>query len=161
MKKHLKVGGETFVKDMFPKAQDFKLFDSAAEKIRQDKKIQRQELMDAAYGSANREEFAKQVAAGVLATQGALGVDASMRARFTSQEVDEFANAGIDVDKINNLALTNELLKARAAGENLNTGNMVSTNVVDNSSSTTMVEDVILDPRINDYNFMTSAAADF
>lgn len=161
LKKHLKVGGETFVKDMFPKAQDFKLFDSAAEKIRQDKKIQRQELMDAAYGSANREEFAKQVAAGVLATQGALGVDASMRARFTSQEVDEFANAGIDVDKINNLALTNELLKARAAGENLNTGNMVSTNVVDNSSSTTMVEDVILDPRINDYNFMTSAAADF
>ena len=130
LKKHLKVGGETFVKDMFPKAKDFKLFDSAAEKIRQDKKIQKQELMDAAYGSANREEFAKQVAAGVLATQGALSVDESRRARFTSQEVDELATAGIDVDKINNLALTNELLKARAAERE--GGNNISTNVVDN-----------------------------
>ena len=160
LKKHLKVGGETFVKDMFPKAKDFKLFDSAAEKIRQDKKIQKQELMDAAYGSANREEFAKQVAAGVLATQGALSVDESRRARFTSQEVDELATAGIDVDKINNLALTNELLKARAA-ERVG-GNNISTNVVDNSNnSTTVQEEIILDPRVNDYNFMTSAAADF
>ena len=160
LKKHLKVGGETFVKDMFPKAKDFKLFDSAAEKIRQDKKIQKQELMDAAYGSANREEFAKQVAAGVLATQGALSVDESKRARFTSQEVDELASAGIDVDKINNLALTNELLKARAA-EQVG-GNNISTNVVDNSNnSTTVQEEIILDPRVNDYNFMTSAASDY
>ena len=145
---------------MFPKAKDFKLFDSAAEKIRQDKKIQKQELMDAAYGSANREEFAKQVAAGVLATQGALSVDESKRARFTSQEVDELASAGIDVDKINNLALTNELLKARAA-EQVG-GNNISTNVVDNSNnSTTVQEEIILDPRVNDYNFMTSAASDY
>ena len=159
LKKHLKVGGETFVKDMFPKAQDFKLFDSAAQKIREDKKIQKQELMDAAYGAANREEFAKQVAAGVLATQGALSVDESRRANFTSQEVDELASAGIDVDKINNLALTNELLKARAAEQV--SGNNISTNVVDNSNSTTMVDNIILDPRVNDYNFMTSAASDY
>ena len=161
LKKSFKMGSENMAKNI-SFLRGFNPFDLAAKKIREDKKIQKQEIMDATYGSANREEFAKQVAAGVLATQGTLAVDQSKRAKFTSQEVDEFATAGIDVDKINNLALTNELLKARAAGETLNTGNTVSTNVVDNSNnSTTIQEEVILDPKINDYNFMTSAAADF
>lgn len=161
LKKSFKMGSENMSKNI-SFLRGFNPFDLAAKKIREDKKIQKQEIMDATYGSANREEFAKQVAAGVLATQGTLAVDQSKRAKFTSQEVDEFATAGIDVDKINNLALTNELLKARAAGETLNTGNTVSTNVVDNSNnSTTIQEEVILDPKINDYNFMTSAAADF
>ena len=41
-------------------------------------------------------------------------------------------------------------------------GNNISTNVVDNSNnSTTVQEEIILDPRVNDYNFMTSAASDY
>jgi len=63
-------------------------------------------------------------------------------------------------DEMDNLALTNELLKARAAGQVM--GSNVSTNVVDNSNnSTTVQEEVILDPKVNDYNFMTSAASDY
>ena len=162
MKKKLKVGGETFVKDMFPKAKDFKLFDSAAEKIREDKKKQKQEIMDATFGSANREEFAKQVAAGVLATQGALSVDESKRAKFTSKDIEALQNAGINMSEIDSLALKNELLKAKAAAEGFNPSNNVSTNVIDNSNnSTTVQEEIILDPKITDFNFMTSAAADF
>lgn len=159
MKKKLKVGGETFVKDMFPKAKDFKLFDSAAEKIREDKKKQKQEIMDATFGSANREEFAKQVAAGVLATTGVLAVDESKRAKLTSKDIEALQNAGIDMNEIDNLALTNKMLLQRAQKSE---SNVTSTNLVDNSNnSTTMVEDVIIDPRITDFNFMTSAAADF
>tara|TARA_A100001015_G_scaffold62110_1_gene68513 strand:- start:828 stop:2693 length:1866 start_codon:yes stop_codon:yes gene_type:complete len=161
LKKHLKVGGETMIKDIFPKAQDFKLFDSAAKKIREDKKLQKQELMDAAYGSANREEFAKQVAAGVLATQGALSVDQSRRSKMSSADIANMQISEFDFsDEMDNLALTNELLKARAAGQVM--GSNVSTNVVDNSNnSTTVQEEVILDPKVNDYNFMTSAASDY
>ena len=132
------------------------------EKIREDTKKQKQEIMDATFGSANREEFAKQVAAGVLATQGALSVDESKRAKFTSKDIEALQNAGINMSEIDSLALKNELLKARAAAEGFNPSNNVSTNVVDNSNnSTTVQEEIILDPKITDFNFMTSAAADF
>ena len=118
--------------------------------------------MDATFGSANREEFAKQVAAGVLATQSALSVDESKRAKFTSKDIEALQNAGINMSEIDSLALKNELLKARAAAEGFNPSNNVSTNVVDNSNnSTTVQEEIILDPKITDFNFMTSAAADF
>ena len=144
------------------KKEDKEQVPPLVEKIREDRKKQKQELMDATYGSANREEFAKQVAAGVLATQGSLSVDESKRAKFTSKDIEALQNAGINMSEIDNLALKNELLKARAAAEGFNPSNNVSTNVVDNSNnSTTVQEEIILDPKITDFNFMTSAAADF
>ena len=149
-------GGEKFVKE------DKEQVPPLVEKIREDTKKQKQELMDATFGSANREEFAKQVAAGVLATQSALSVDESKRAKFTSKDIEALQNAGINMSEIDSLALKNELLKARAAAEGFNPSNNVSTNVVDNSNnSTTVQEEIILDPKITDFNFMTSAAADF
>lgn len=144
------------------KKEDKEQVPPLVEKIREDRKKQKQELMDATYGSANREEFAKQVAAGVLATQGALSVDESKRAKFTSKDIEALQNAGINMSEIDNLALKNELLKAKAAAEGFNPSNNVSTNVIDNSNnSTTVQEEIILDPKITDFNFMTSAAADF
>ena len=144
------------------KKEDKEQVPPLVEKIREDRKKQKQELMDATYGSANREEFAKQVAAGVLATQGSLSVDESKRAKFTSKDIEALQNAGINMSEIDNLALKNELLKAKAAAEGFNPSNNVSTNVIDNSNnSTTVQEEIILDPKITDFNFMTSAAADF
>ena len=145
---------EKLVKDLFPKAKDFKLESETQKELRESLKAQKQELMDAAYGSANQDEFAKQVKAGTLAAGGSLGVDASQRSKFTTAEADRLLDAGV-----NAMAMENQMLKNKVAGMGQNN---VSTAVVDNSTqnNNTMSKQII-DPVTQDYNFRSLAAHTF
>ena len=150
----IKKGTEKLVKDLFPKAKDFKLESETQKELRESLKAQKQELMDAAYGSANQDEFAKQVKAGTLAAGGSLGVDASQRSKFTTAEADRLLDAGV-----NAMAMENQMLKNKVAGMGQNN---VSTAVVDNSTqnNNTMSKQII-DPVTQDYNFRSLAAHTF
>ena len=144
------------VKDFIsgPKAKDFKLESETQKELRESLKAQKQELMDAAYGSANQDEFAKQIKAGTLAAGGSLGVDASQRSKFTTAEADRLLDAGV-----NAMAMENQMLKNKVAGMGQNN---VSTAVVDNSTqnNNTMSKQII-DPVTQDYNFRSLAAHTF
>ena len=137
-----------------PKAKDFKLESETQKELRESLKAQKQELMDAAYGSANQDEFAKQIKAGTLAAGGSLGVDASQRSKFTTAEADRLLDAGV-----NAMAMENQMLKNKVAGMGQNN---VSTAVVDNSTqnNNTMSKQII-DPVTQDYNFRSLAAHTF
>ena len=95
------------LKSLFPKAKDFNLENETQKELRASLKAQKQELMDAAYGSANQDEFAKQVKAGTLAAGNSLGVDASQRSKFTTEEAKKLLDSGV-----NAMAMENQMLKS-------------------------------------------------
>ena len=142
------------LKSLFPKAKDFNLENETQKELRASLKAQKQELMDAAYGSANQDEFAKQVKAGTLAAGNSLGVDASQRSKFTTEEAKKLLDSGV-----NAMAMENQMLKSQVAGMGQNN---VSTAVVDNSTqNNNNISKEIIDPQSRDFNFRSLAAHSF
>lgn len=142
------------LKSLFPKAKDFNLENETQKELRASLKAQKQELMDAAYGSANQDEFAKQVKAGTLAAGNSLGVDASQRSKFTTEEAKKLLDSGV-----NAMAMENQMLKNQVAGMGQNN---VSTAVVDNSTqNNNNISKEIIDPQSRDFNFRSLAAHSF
>ena len=95
-----------------------------------------------------------RVKAGTLAAGNSLGVDASQRSKFTTEEAKKLLDSGV-----NAMAMENQMLKSQVAGMGQNN---VSTAVVDNSTqNNNNISKEIIDPQSRDFNFRSLAAHSF